>query len=566
MRRLITSLSALTLIVLLAACDPVAESTTTTDPVLPPPDGAGSTSSTVPVSTTEFVRARQHDYRGVLPDGVSYTATLLGAEQQELQEIKGDFVVEVDGSQLRAAEVSYRKDGGQGTEYAEGHNLVTAGGWSIFIDFNQDALEALGNEAESIITASIHPIVKSGFPVLRLADPFSWDYEQYPVEARYQTFVVRRFCGELAIACNDIGSVQLIPAERLYPGLAPLDAQAFAISSFDTRSVFDPYFLDPGPLSPATMADVIWTADEMIVWGGGQSGEPYLIEGARFEPEEGTWTMLPAIPLSEEQPTRSMWLTKTLLVVSEEGTYAYSPQLDTWDHIEGIGVKPPRDPGFMAAVSPRVYLWNTEGIFSLALDSPAPEWLQIPRPPFESGNAAFGDRWFSAMVATGQSLYLGLRSDDGCGPREIAEWNGVRWRLLPPVSLATEALADCSFANQMAAIPGGLVIWDPGHPTMVYSAEHDTWHEAEPIPLGGTEGPSGAVLIDDRFFMVPQNGQAAFFDIQSETWAVLDVPGSGGDLSMVWTGEEILAWGIFESFDAWRWTPGRSVIEGDDTT
>lgn len=562
MRHPIASLSALTLVVLLAACDPVAESTTTTDPVLPPPDGVSSTSSTLPVSTTEFVRATQHDYRGVLPDGVSYTATLLGGEQQELQEIAGDFVVEVDGSVLRAAEVSYRNDGGQGTEYAEEHYLVTAGGWSIFIDFHQEVLEALGDDAESIITASIHPTVKSGFPVLRLADPFSWDYEQYPVEARYQTFVVRRFCGELAIACDDIGSVQLIPAERLYPGMAPMDVQGYSISSYDSRSVYDPYFLDPGPLFPATIVDVIWTAaDEMIVWGGGQTGEPYLIEGARFEPEEGTWTMLPAIPLSEEQPTRSIWLTKTLLVVSEEGTYAYSPELDTWDQIEEIGVKPPQNSGFMAVVSSRVYLWNTEGIFSLALDSPAPEWLQVPRPPFESGNATFGDRWFSGMVATGQSLYLGLRSDDGCGPREIAEWNGVRWRLLPPVSLATEELADCSFANQMAAIPGGLVIWDAGHPTMIYSAEHDTWHEAEPIPLGGTEGPSGPVQIDDRFFMVPQNGQAAFFDIQNETWAVLDLPGSGDDLSMVWTGEEILAW---EIFDAWRWTPGQISIGGDD--
>jgi hypothetical protein len=66
--------------------------------------------------------------------------------------------------------------------------------------------------------------------------------------------------------------------------------------------------------------------------------------------------------------------------------------------------------------------------------------------------------------------------------------------------------------------------------------------------------------------MVPQNGEAAIFDIQNETWAVLDVPGSGDDLSMVWTGEEILAWGIWGSFDAWRWAPDQTLIGGDDAS
>jgi len=227
------SILVLLVIVVAAACDPVAQSTTTTDPLLPPPDGPGSTSSTTPVSTTGFVRAEQRDYRGVLPDGVGYTVVVLGGEAQELQEITGDFVAEVGGSQLRAAEVSYRNDGGQGTEYAEGHYLVTAGGWSIFVDFYPEVIEALGEDAESIITSSIRPTVKSAFPVLRLADPFSWDYEEYPVEARYQTFVVRRFCDDLAIACNDIGSVQLIAAERLYPGVEPLGAVAVSITSFE---------------------------------------------------------------------------------------------------------------------------------------------------------------------------------------------------------------------------------------------------------------------------------------------------------------------------------------------
>lgn len=46
----------LMVIVLSVARDAATQSTSTTDPILPPPDGVISASSTVPVSTTEFVR------------------------------------------------------------------------------------------------------------------------------------------------------------------------------------------------------------------------------------------------------------------------------------------------------------------------------------------------------------------------------------------------------------------------------------------------------------------------------------------------------------------------------
>jgi hypothetical protein len=80
------------------------------------------------------------------------------------------------------------------------------------------------------------------------------------------------------------------------------------------------------------------------------------------------------------------------------------------------------------------------------------------------------------------------------------------------------------------------------------------------------EGPTGPVPIGTDHFLVPRWGEAAIFDATTEQWTRVILPGQGTDAEMIWTGEEILAWGILETFDAWRWTPGQTIGGGDDAT
>jgi hypothetical protein len=547
------SSAAIVVAVMLTACEPVTIPTTTTFDVLPPPDPIEST-TTVPVSTTEFVPAPQETFRGALPDGLDYQVTVTGGEGPWPIHVEGIFVVEIAGEKVPVGEVSYRQDGGLGTELNGTRLLLTAGGWTITIEFSQDVFEALGEDAQATITESIAAVPKSGFPVLLLEEPFSWDYEIVPPEVRYGSLVVRRYCSEYAVACNDIHSVQVVSADRVYPGFESLAYDGVSITSLDSRSVYDPFYLDPGPIFPRFLADVIWTGGEIIVWGGKSTidGTGHLVDGARFDPKSNQfsdpWTLISELPVSEEGPTRAIPFGADVLVASEEGTYLLAKS-NTWTHFaDGI------TPGSMVQSQGMVFLKNETGFFALDATTGG-EWAQLPEPPFHSAELE-ADRSLSGMVASESLLYASLRQP--CQRREIAEWNGVRWRLLPDVSLGTSELADCASGNQMWATPTGLVLWDADHPTMVYSAEFNTWHDAPPIPVGGQDGPPGPVTMSDRYFMVPQDGQAAIFDTVGETWSVADLPGPGDDTSIVWTGTELLAW---TGTDAWRWTPDFDLFD-----
>ena len=533
---------------LLGACDTTTAPTTTIPP-LPPPDPQVVTTTTTAAILPTGPASFTHD--GFLPDGTRYVLHVEGLDVGLPTGASAGIVIDIDGSP-NAIGITQFFAHGTIAEYSFDDGLYRIPGTGgAQIDFYDHVLDALGPDAEEVIRSSIreHPL---GFPVLELLPPFRWatdDDLPLEMEVHYQDFVVRRGCGGLAAACSTNHAIQVIPNDSAsLPGSVWADLQVF-IESTGRRPVSDPNYLDPGPLSPRTIPDVLWNGEEMIIWGGGQSGEPYLIDGARFNPDTTVWNLLPPIPLSQEQPTRSIVLGGSLLVVSEEATFVFSPSGD-WGRFAD-GITPPRDPGFLALVDDKVYLWNTSGIFALDAASGG-EWAQVPDPPFDLGNAAHGDRWFSAMVSSGDSLYLSLRSDDGCAPRDFARWDGVSWRKLPSVSLATTELADCSFGNQMAVTPEGLVIWDAGHPTMVYTLDEDSWHSLDPIPVGGTEGPPGGVGLETGVFMVPQDRMAAFFDGFSETWSALSLPGYGDDTTIVWTGSEFLSW---SADDAWRWTP-----------
>jgi hypothetical protein len=51
---------------------------------------------------------------------------------------------------------------------------------------------------------------------------------------------------------------------------------------------------------------------------------------------------------------------------------------------------------------------------------------------------------------------------------------------------------------------------------------------------------------------------SVLYDAATEEWLPVDLPGLGNEAQMVWTGEEVLAWGGCcwgAVTDAWRWRP-----------
>lgn len=229
--------------VFLSACETFAVPPTATSDVLSPPDlprsnpSRSSSTSTIAVDATASAPLSQRDYTGSLPDGTGYTASLVGGEHEHVTGIRGGFVLDVGERTIPVGQVSFQAGGGLGSAYSDGTYRSNSGGWSVEIRFNDVALEFLGEAAPEVAMGSISTGSRLGMPVLLLADPFSWDHDQFPLEVVYETFLVRRSCGDLAAICSGNEVVQMIPARALYEGHPAFSATAASLSSLGGRTV-----------------------------------------------------------------------------------------------------------------------------------------------------------------------------------------------------------------------------------------------------------------------------------------------------------------------------------------
>jgi hypothetical protein len=220
----------------LSACETLGLSTATTSDVLPPPDlpmsdATGSSPTGTTLMTNEFEPQVVHNYTGSLPDGTGFTASLVGGEEEHVTGIMGVFVLVLGDRAFPVGEVSYRVGAGLGSAYSDGTYRSSSEGWTIEIQFNEETLESLGEGAPDIVMGSISTGSSLGMPVLLLDDPFRWDPEQFPVEVTYETFAIRRACGDQALVCSGNEVVQLIPARALYEGHRAFSATTVSIAS-----------------------------------------------------------------------------------------------------------------------------------------------------------------------------------------------------------------------------------------------------------------------------------------------------------------------------------------------
>jgi hypothetical protein len=455
-----------------------------------------------------------------------------------------------------------------GYSFEDGVYRIPAGG-AVHIDFYDHILEELGDEAEELIQASITGATRfDKFPVLTLEPPFRWatdDELPISMEVQYRHFVVRRGCGDLAVACNETRGLQVIPIDTQELPLAAWTNIEVFVESPAQRPIDDAYYLDPGPLDHRQSADLIWTGEEMIVWGGKQTleGLPTLVDGAAFNPETNIWRRLAGFPLQGPKATRAIWADNEMLVVTGEAVFGYQPDTDSW-RVATDGITPSEFHDRMLFAGGTLYVWISNEI--RALDVVSGEWRAMPGP---DPHAAQGGPYFSTFRSVGSEVLAIIVPGGRCSGKDYWRLVEYEWIAVPDVSLASGDYADCSLANQAAGAGSELVVWEEvDHPSVAYSTDEQRWREVAEIPLGGAEGPSGPVPMDSHRFMVPNGDVGAVFDANTETWTRVEFPGRGGDDQIIWTGTEFLSWGIrdFQTFDAWRWSPGAVLIGGDDVS
>jgi len=95
--------------------------------------------------------------------------------------------------------------------------------------------------------------------------------------------------------------------------------------------------------------EAVWTGAEMIVWGGYRSGHTHMSDGARYNPGNDTWTILPSSNLGGRYGHRMAWTGRELLLYggrtlgSPYGDGAsYDPIANTWSSMSTDGAPPAR--------------------------------------------------------------------------------------------------------------------------------------------------------------------------------------------------------------------------------
>jgi hypothetical protein len=175
------------LVVTLGACTGASEVTAFTGPTAPP----------IPLSIEETTAI------GALPDGTPFEFFIGADLSAVVVGISAGIVIDVAGEPEAVGSVKFGSPPRDEHFFHHGVDLPPGGG--IYIDFYDHILEGLGSDHEEIIAGSIRGTINHGFPGLALDPPFRWATDEeapLQMEVEFRDFVIRRGCGDLAVACS----------------------------------------------------------------------------------------------------------------------------------------------------------------------------------------------------------------------------------------------------------------------------------------------------------------------------------------------------------------------------
>ncbi len=286
----------------------------------------------------------------------------------------------------------------------------------------------------------------------------------------------------------------------------------------DTWSAFSNVGTIP---EPRTEHSAVWTGEEMIVWGGRDSGG-YRNDGGRYQPAPDRWN--PTNVASFNAPAAraghlAAWCAGRMLVwggrnaagLLNDGA-VYRPDDNTWADLPASGAPAGRVEMAWAVAGDRVYLWGGQGAAQLLNDGAAllfnADGLPQEWQPLNLEGAPSPRRRHTAVWTGARLLVWG-----GQGPGNVFLGDGKAY------DPATDTWEDLPAAGAPAPRAGHNALWTG----------------TEMLILAG-EGPSGPLA------------SGAAYDPVKRAWRPLTGAGNPTprrDAAAVWTGTEILVFGGF---------------------
>jgi hypothetical protein len=262
---------------------------------------------------------------------------------------------------------------------------------------------------------------------------------------------------------------------------------------YDRTSYFnDCWSLDPvannwtqlasAPISGRIGADVVWTGNEMIVWGTSQVDG--LTNGARFSPSSNTWTIMnttnSAVP--SDQHTAVWTGTEMFVWGGPNGSARYNPVTDSWTAVSSTNA--PTDRGGITPVwtGTEVIIWGGIGTSFFndgARYNPSTDtWTSMTTVNAPSGRVSYAAVWSGSefIVWSGNHGATPLQNyADGAHYSPTNDtWTPISTTNVPPGT--TEAIAVWSGSEMI--VWAGLIGNQPAVTTNAggrYSLANDTW-------------------------------------------------------------------------------------------
>ncbi|HEY3212387.1 MAG TPA: hypothetical protein VGL16_04180 [Actinomycetota bacterium] len=180
-------------------------------------------------------------------------------------------------------------------------------------------------------------------------------------------------------------------------GAGPIVGQAYEPSSDSWRSI------EQAPIGRAYGTVLVWTGDELIVWGGGDRGDDRTSQGAAYDPTSDSWRRIADPPIGFNLAS-GIWTGREMIVFGSLLSHAnrassstslgeaYDPTSDTWRELPASTLSPQATSA--AFVDGRMVAWDYEA-HSQAYNPTTDHWTDPQRLPFV-GSECYPD---SAVVA-----------------------------------------------------------------------------------------------------------------------------------------------------------------------
>jgi hypothetical protein len=206
------------------------------------------------------------------------------------------------------------------------------------------------------------------------------------------------------------------------------------------RIVTDPSGVQSLPAAPRfgprPDAAVVWTGEEIVVWGGGAEGPasdqgvaPFN-DGAAFNPSTGTWRQISASPITRSQDRSVATMTPAgVLITRGRETALWNPRTDSWTSLPGA----PALVNDLNAIGSVAVSYSANARF----DIDSMQWVALPDQPLNLERAA--------IAATDHQLFVIGGPDSPFTSARAMAYDPTKdeWRTLtdPPSDLHAEALS-----------------------------------------------------------------------------------------------------------------------------